>query len=158
LSRLVLLDNTVMSNFAQAQVVSAVYDLWGQEVCTTPDAFAEYQTGVAMVGLPHLAWRDIQIIKPSEDEQSFGIELSARLGKGERSCLSVALMRNGVFATDDLFARQVAQRYKIAIIGTVGILLLCIKRNVLSNTQAQTTLEKMIAFGYRSPIDDLRTI
>jgi predicted nucleic acid-binding protein len=144
-----------MSNFAQAQVVPAVFKLWGQSVCTTPDALAEYQAGVAIVGLPHLAWQDIQLIKPSEDEQSFGKELSARFGKGERSCLSVARMRNGAVATDDLFARQVAQRYRIAIIGTVGILLLCIKRKILSILQAQTALEQMIAFGYRSPIDDL---
>jgi predicted nucleic acid-binding protein len=147
-----------MSNFAPAQAVSVVYDLWGQSVCTTPDAFAEYHDGVAAVGLPDLAWEDIQIIKPSEDEQSFGIELSARPGKGERSCLSVARMRNGVFATDDLFARQVAQGYRIAIIGTVGILQLCVKRNILSSSGAQTALEQMIAFGYRSPIDDLSTI
>lgn len=158
MSRLVLLDNTVMSNFAHAQVVSAIYDLWGQSVCTTPDALAEYQDGIARVALPRLAWREIQVIKLSEEKQSFGLELSARLGKGERSCLSVARRRNGVFATDDRFARQIAQRYKVAIIGTVGILLLCIKRNILTDMQAQAALEQMVDFGYRSPIDDLRNL
>jgi predicted nucleic acid-binding protein len=147
-----------MSNFAQVQVVPVVYNLWGQRVCTTSDALAEYQAGVSKVGLPRRAWQEIQIIEPSEDEQAFGEKLSARLGKGERSCLSVARMRNGVFATDDLFARQVAQRFNVVIIGTVGILVLCIKRNILSHIQAQTVLEQMIAFGYRSPIDDLRTM
>lgn len=155
MSHLVLLDNTVMSNFARSQVVSAVYELWAQNVCTTPDVFAEYKTGVSVVGLPPSAWENLHLVEQTNDEKVFGEELSSRLGKGERSCLSIARMRNGIFATDDLFARRIAQRYRVTIIGTVGILTLCKKRNILTGAQAQTALEEMIAFGYRSPIDDL---
>jgi hypothetical protein len=147
-----------MSNFAQVQAILVVYELWGQSVCTTPDTFAEYQNGVSEVGLPSSVWDDLRLVEQTKDEMDFGENLSTRLGKGERSCLAVARMRGAVFATDDRFARQVAQRYKIAIIGTVGILLHCIKRNILSSAQAQTVLNQMRAFGYRSPIDDLRTL
>ena len=158
MSRLILLDNTVMSNFAQIKAVLVIYELWGQSVCTTPDTFAEYQNGISEVGLPSSAWDDLRLVEQTKDEKDFGENLSTRLGRGERSCLAVARMRGAVFATDDRFARQVAQRYRITIIGTVGMLLLCIKRNILSSSGAQTALEQMIAFGYRSPIDDLSTI
>jgi predicted nucleic acid-binding protein len=65
-------------------------------------------------------------------------------------------MRNAVLATDDLFARKVADRFHVQKIGTVGIILQCVKQEVLTLPIAQKALTKMIKLGYRSPVTELK--
>lgn len=72
--------------------------------------------------------------------------------------MAVAYLRNALFATDDLLARKVALRYRIQMIGTVGILIQCINREVLILPQAQKALNEMIAAGYHSPIRSLEDL
>jgi predicted nucleic acid-binding protein len=102
----VLLDNTVLSNFAQAGLVAVVLSLWEDHVGTTLEALSEYRAGTQGSGLSASAWEALQIIETAPAEKEFGASLSARLGKGERTCLAVAYMRNGFLATDDLLARK----------------------------------------------------
>ncbi len=45
-SPLVILDNTVLTNFALAGCTELVTLLWGDALQTTPDVIAEYQEGV----------------------------------------------------------------------------------------------------------------
>ena len=158
MSTLILLDNTVLSNFAQAKIVSAVFSLWGDQVCTTTEVMEEYKAGIASVGLPKSAWKGLKIAKQTEEEQAFGVKFSTRLGAGERSCLAIAHTRGAIFATDDLYARELAKKYHIVVIGTVGILMECAAKNILTRTQAQHALEQMIANGYRSPIEDINEL
>ena len=44
---LVLLDNTVLANFALVRRTDLVTHLWGEAVCVTPSALAEHLAGVA---------------------------------------------------------------------------------------------------------------
>jgi len=152
---IVILDNTVLSNFAQAQIAHAILELWGDQACTTPDVISEYRAGIKPAGLPPSVWKFLRINELSSVEIDFATSLSAKLGKGERSCIAIAHVQNAIFATDDLFARKVANRYQIQKIGTVGILLQCVKQEIFSIPVAQKALNEMIAFGYRSPIIDL---
>jgi len=152
----IVVDNTVLSNFAQAQVNSAVISLWGDRVCTTPEVISEYQAGIKAVGLPASAWIALEITEVFSQENDFAASLSIKLGAGENSCIAVAHMRNAILATDDLFARKVADRYHIRKIGTVGILVQCNKREILSLPVAQKALAEMINLGYRSPVTELK--
>jgi predicted nucleic acid-binding protein len=152
---IVVLDNTVLSNFAQTQIDSAINSLWGDQVCTTLDVISEYRAGIKSVGLPASAWEFLKINELSLVEIDFATSLSSKLGKGECSCIAIAYLRNAILATDDLFARKVADRYHIQKIGTVGILLQCVRREILTVTVAQKALNEMINFGYRSPVTDL---
>jgi predicted nucleic acid-binding protein len=85
---IVVLDNTVLSNFALAQIASVIFMLWGDQVCTTPDVISEYHAGIMSAGLPASAWKSLQIQKLSSAEIEFAASLSAKLGKGECSCLA----------------------------------------------------------------------
>ena len=154
---IVVLDNTVLSNFAQSQISSVIFMLWGDQVCTTPDVISEYHAGIKSAGLPASSWKSLQIQKLSSAEIEFADSLSAKLGKGECSCLAIAHSRNAILATDDLFARRVADRYHIQKIGTVGILIQCVKQKILSVPKAQKALNVMMNYGYRSPITDLQS-
>jgi predicted nucleic acid-binding protein len=151
----ILLDNTVLSNFAHARRSSTVFSLWGNQVCTTMEIIKEYNAGILSAGLPKSAWRGLKVIEQTEEEKSFGANLSTGLGAGERSCLAVAHARGAIFATDDLFARETAKKHKVPVIGTVGILMECIRTNILTPTRAQNALNVMITNGYRSPVESI---
>lgn len=153
---MIVVDNTVLSNFAQARVDYAVMSLWGDRVCSTSEVISEYQAGIKAVGLPAFTWKALKLIELSSPENDFAASLSTKLGAGESSCLAVAHMRNAILATDDLFARKIADRYHIQKIGTVGILVQCVKREILSLPNAQKTLAEMINLGYRSPVTELK--
>lgn len=155
MSQLSLLDNTVLSNFARVQLASAVYSYWKGQARTTSQVLAEYHAGVIVAGLPATAWRELPVLELTPAETNFGDTLPARLGDGERSCLAVAHARQAIIATDDLFARQVAKRYRILAVGTFGILTRCVQRGILTHSKAQAALDQMIAAGYRAPIDNL---
>jgi predicted nucleic acid-binding protein len=152
---LVLLDTTILTNFAQVGITKVITDLWGEQACTTVDAFREYSMGITAAGLSPLAWRQLNILKLTSEEENIAAARFKRLGRGERTCLAVAIQRGCILATDDKPARRAAQYYGIQLMGTIGILRTCVKHGLVSDTEAQTLLEKMIAAGYYSPVSKL---
>lgn len=84
--------------------------------------------------------------------------LSARLGKGEASCLSIAEQRKWLFLTDDLEARKRAASMKVSISGTLGCLLLAVEKRHCALERGNGLLLQMIEQGYHSPVRDLRDL
>lgn len=148
----VLLDNTVLTNFALVNRSDLVTDLWATAACTTPSVLAEYQVGVADGLLPPDAWVSLPFVQLTKAEATFAVSLRPRLGAGERTCLAVAVHRRGLFVSDDLDARHTAREHGIPTTGTVGILVLCVRRGILSRDQADGLLAEMTALGYRAPV------
>jgi predicted nucleic acid-binding protein len=131
-------------------------DIWGEQICTTVDALHEYQVGIRAAGLPALAWKQLRLLTLSPEEESLASTAFPRLGLGERTCLAVAIVRGSLLATDDKPVRRAARQHGIQVIGTTGILRSCVKQGFLSQSEAQTSLEKMIAAGYYSPTRNLK--
>ena len=107
---------------------------------------------ISAAGLPPLVWKHLNAVKLSPEEERLASTLFPRLGIGERSCLAVAVVRGSMLATDDKPARHAAKQQGLQVIGTIGILRSCAKYGILSQSEAQTVLEKMIAAGYYSPV------
>lgn len=125
----VLLDNTVLSNFALVERTELVMDLW-PDACTTPAVEAEYAAGTEGRDLPADVWERLTVLTLTPVEKAFAIRLNQRLGAGERSCIAVAHHRSGLFASDDYDARREAQALQIPTTGTIGILSLIFSRGV----------------------------
>ncbi len=83
------------------------------------------------------------------------IRLNSKFGRGEASCLAIALHRNAGILTDDLDARRFAQQGCISVSGSVGILVKAIDGGQLSKEQGNHLLHLMIAEGYYSPVETL---
>ena len=62
MTRLVLLDNTVLTNLALVNRVDLVIRLWGAAACTTAPVLAEYQVGVQSGLLPADAWAGLPVV------------------------------------------------------------------------------------------------
>lgn len=89
---------------------------------------------------------------------SLFLELSARFGKGEASCLAVAIFRGLKILTDDLDVRKFAQRRGIPISGTVGVLVLAVLNERISRDEGNRLLSGMIDKGFYSPVKRLDDI
>jgi predicted nucleic acid-binding protein len=150
----VLLDNTVLTNFALLNRPHLVLNLWLNS-CTTPAVQAEYQVGTATYQLPLHAWDDLSIVTLTDVETDFAHSLNKRLGSGERTCIAVAHHRNGLFATDDFDARRQAKMFNIPITGTIGILILNITQHRITLAEGNQWLSHLITTGYRSPVVNL---
>ena len=153
---LVLLDATILTNFARVGLTSVVRDLWGDQVYTTVDVLKEYEAGIRAAGLPQSGWKQLSALALTPDERALASKLFPRLGLGERSCMAIAVSRHALVATDDKPARRAARHHGIAVIGTVGILRRCVERCLFPESEAQTVLGGMIAAGYYAPTRSLK--
>jgi predicted nucleic acid-binding protein len=115
----VLLDNTVLTNFALLNRPDLVLDLW-TGACTTTAVLAEYQAGTAVRPLPADCWQTLTLVDLTPEETAVAQQLAHHPGAGERTCIAVAHCRNGLFASDDADARRAAQMYGIPLTGTSG--------------------------------------
>ena len=97
----------------------------------------------------------IEILKMDENETDTFTRLSSKFGRGEASCLAIALHRKASILTDDLDARRFAQQGSISVSGSIGILVKAIDRGQLSVEQGNHLLHLMIAKGFYSPVETL---
>jgi hypothetical protein len=155
---LVFLDNTVLSNFALIGCPDLIFSLWSGIACTTRQVMQEYQAGVKISRLPAEAWEDLPVYELTDAEIAKATELPSQLGAGERTCLAAAIQRQGVFASDDQQARKYALQIGLIVIGSIGILVRCVKKGLISKMDAQALLDRMIAENYHSPITNLDEI
>lgn len=155
---ILLLDNTVLSNFALVGQIDILPKVLGRPVATTAQVIGEFNDGIArgILSKTNLDWLEIINLEVEEDE--IFQNLLARVNAGEASCLAVAYYRNGRFLTDDRDARKLAAQMQIPVSGTLGILQLLIRLKVLDLSDADQILGQMIRKGYRSPVQKLEEL
>jgi predicted nucleic acid-binding protein len=150
-----ILDNTVLTNFAWINRPDLLYQLWPGAVYTTPQVLAEYQIGVEQGLLSAKLWQELPVLQLTETEKQLADQLPGRLGLGERTCLAVARLRQGVLISDDLDARRMATRLSVHTTGTIGILVACVQKQILTKDIANALLFQMVSAGYHSPFESL---
>lgn len=155
MSEAVVLDTTVLSNFGKVGRDDLIIRLWGDAARTTEAALSEHQAGVALGVHPASMWANLRVEVLTEEELAFARRLSRSLGPGEQSGIAVALHREMAFASDDRAARRAASYYKIPVVGTLGILVACVRQEHLSREEGNELLARMIALGFRSLLPNL---
>jgi predicted nucleic acid-binding protein len=76
-------------------------------------------------------WLRLTDLEGDEERERYA-KLAALVHSGEAASLAIAAHRGWTFVTDDRAARQLAQRERVAVTGTLGILLLLIDQDVLN--------------------------
>jgi hypothetical protein len=69
-TRPVLLDNTVLTNFALINRSRLVFDLWGEACTTTAVVLAEYQKAVKQGLLPADVWQELRVLTLTLNEKT----------------------------------------------------------------------------------------
>ncbi len=152
---MVLLDATVLSNFAHIGRVDLLRLALPSDAATTPQVLAELERGVADGRLLAGDWGWLEVLQLTPTEEANLARVRLVLGDGEASCIAVALERGCVIFTDDRDARRYAGRQKLHVSGTLGALLLLVERKHLTVAQADACLREMIAHDYRSPVTSI---
>ena len=152
----VVADNTVLSNFALIEREDILAKLFEDTLFTTEEVFKGLKRGEQRNVLPERIWQWIKVLKIESSKEEFLFRLfTESLGKGESSCLSIAISRDLKVLTDDKDARKLAQRRGVPVSGTVGVLVEAEREGLLSTGEGNTMLSEMIEKGYFSPFETL---
>jgi len=140
-----VIDNTVMSNFALVGRTQWLHEVWPGIMVTSEDAWDELQAGIRLGRIPDNDWSWLTVLSLTELECTARDELMPPLARS----------RGYAFLTDDRVARREARRLGVAISGTIGLLVSLIERGYVSLEEADEALRQMIAAGYYSPVRSL---
>ena len=155
---MVLVDNTVLSNFALVHKIQLLTTALAGEATTTSQVIEEFRAGIANGRLPETKIDWLGVIELDAEESSYFQRLLSRLNAGEAACLAIAAKRNAQLLTDDRDARKLAAQLKVPVSGTIGILLRLVQIDVLTYDDANEILRLMIDKGYRSPVQKLEDL
>lgn len=150
-----VLDNTLMSNFALVGRADWLREVWPGMLATTEEAWAELQAGIRLGRIPDIDWSWLTVLSLTEVEREVRDGLMPPLDEGEAACLALARSRGYAFLTDDRVARGEARRLNVPLSGTIGVLKSLVDEGRVSLEEAEEALQQMIALGYRSPVRSL---
>ncbi len=153
---MMLIDNTVLSNFALVDEMVLLKDYCKDKGCLTNHVRAEFEQGIRQeifidVKLDWLKRVDLE----SPEETSLFANLVKRLGSGEASCLAIAIYRKYDLLSDDMAVRKIALREGIRLSGSIGVLLELIRNERIHLETGNKVLRDFIVCGYFSPVDRL---
>ena len=117
---------------------------------------------VGVLIIPHAVYEDIVVLgagKPGSNEvqtaswiihgavhdRVFVEQLPARLHLGEREAIALAKERGAVLLVDEREARREAQRYGVAVVGSLGVLKEAKNRGLIA--QVKPMLDEFVAAG-----------
>ncbi|OGC02499.1 hypothetical protein A2V82_02050 [candidate division KSB1 bacterium RBG_16_48_16] len=153
-------NTTVISNFSFVGGLEVLEKLFSV-VYITPEVREEIIRGL-QEGYPFLesALKQIKISRgwlrlvafETEEEQANYYQFCIKLHSGEASCLAIAKNRNWLLLTDDQAARKLAKSSRMELSGTIGILALAAKQEIISVAEADDLLAGMVKGNYRSPV------
>jgi len=155
---LIILNSTVLSNFATIGELNLLRQLFENTAVTTQNVLAEYEEGVRLGYYAHDMLEWLTVVELTQEEQQEMALLNRNLGAGEASCIVVAHRRGWRLATDDKQARRYAQTAQIPLSGTLGILTELVRANIITLQQADELLQAMVASGYRSPVNSIEEL
>lgn len=152
---LLVLDNTVLSNFALVEQSTLLAQLSPGRLVTAREAWRELQTGIELGLIPRRNFSWLSVLELTTIEQAQRDELMPPLDIGEAACLALAHARGCALLTDDRLARREARRLGVPLSGTIGALVSLMDDGHLTVHTANQILQQMIAVGYRSPFGSL---
>jgi predicted nucleic acid-binding protein len=152
------LDTMVASNFALAGRLDVLATRYGSRLRITALVIDELMAG-RDAGHPHLeaAMRfvcspPVRQVSLTRAELTVCQRLRRTLGAGEASIIALANRRGGVVATDDQAARQACRNLKVAVTGTIGIILAAMRDRQIDLAAADLMHTRMVAGGFYSPV------
>lgn len=155
---MVILDATVLSNFAHVQRPDLLRLTLGNDAATTAVVLTELRSGEDLGLVPRCDWRWLRVAALTSAEQRLAASYGAQLDAGESACLAVARSRAWTFLSDDFAARRLAQREGVPVSGTIGVLRQLVASQQLTSDEGDRYLVIMISHGYRAPIKSLRPL
>lgn len=157
----VVLDTTVLSNFASTDSVSLLTAVLASPV-VVPAVRAELERGLE-AGHDYLdttvrALDDGLVVRSLSSEDNYQ-DVRERLDPGEAESLLGAIEHGGTLATDDLAARRVADQRDVPVTGSIGLLVLGVELDHIDRNTADDWLDTWRdRRGYYAPVESVTEI
>lgn len=153
---MILIDNTVLSNFALTGELTLLEYFCGGVGTTTGDVLNEFERGEkdGIFICSNLDWLNRLDLKDRHERVMFA-NLCKKMGVGDASCLAVAINRRYDLLSDDMTIRTIALREGIRVSGSIGVILELIRIDKISLEIGNKILGTFIKHGYFSPVDSL---
>ena len=152
---MILIDNTVLSNFALVKQMSLLIEYCGDKAASTNDVFDEFKQGVKERIFADTEFEWISRLDLNEKENIMFLNFCKKLGRGEASCLAIAISRGYDLLSDDMAVRKIALREGVRFSGSIGVLLELIRMDRIGIEKGNEILNGFIKCGYYSPINKL---
>jgi len=144
---MIILDNTVLSSFAHIDGLGIPSELFG--VTIIPERV--YYEGVLKAKKSKRVAKIkrsveeglIKVITPTKTDREVAEGLQRTLGLGERYTIAIGISKKCLIATDDLKPRKVAKELGLDVIGTLGILRLAYRRNLIDSEELRRLVEML---------------
>lgn len=158
-----IFDTVVLSNFAFSQSLFILEKRYAGQGMITTQVYDEITMGIPdypeLEQIVNLVGNDVfSVVSLTENERKHLTELLGSLGKGEASCIAAANSQKAIMATDDRLARKYCSAMEIPVTGTIGILKASLNDGIISLSDADIILRKMIEKGYYSPVRSMKDI
>jgi len=146
----VISDTTVLIALARAGYLWLLEKLWGSIVI--PEAvYLEATKGLpgksVIDGAVDAGWIKVQKV---QNQQMVRLLRSDLRGKGECECIILAgEIGAKAVLIDDKKARKIARQAGIEIIGTLGVLVMAVKGNILQKDEAVKVVELLVKSDFR---------
>lgn len=154
----IFLDATVISNYASMNSIEFLVDILEAPV-VAPAVRDEIEQGVDF-GHEYLTSAvevfDEGLVVSDVPPKIGRMNLRKRLDPGETEALRGAVERDGTLATDDLAARRLATELDVPVTGSVGLLVLGIKREHIDSETADKWIDIWrTERGYYAPVESV---
>jgi predicted nucleic acid-binding protein len=154
----VFLDATVISNYASTNSIEFLVEILEAPV-VAPAVRDEIEQGVGF-GHEYLTSAveafDEGLVVSDVPPEIGGVDLRDRLDPGETEALQGAVEHGGTLATDDLAARRLATELDVPVTGSVGLLVLGIKREHIDSETADEWIDIWrTERGYYAPVESV---
>ena len=144
--KLIVSDTTSLIVLEELQALSLLCGLFERVVI--PNAvLSELEVGSPMVRKKLQETACFEIVKLDESEQLASLNILLDLGEAE--AITLALERKLAILIDERKGRQIAKQLKLTVTGFAGILILAVRKEVLSAEAAQKLLDQAIENGFR---------
>lgn len=152
----VVLDTTVVSNFAFTDDLDLLLNDPDVRVVTVPAVIDEVRAGDEDSNFLAEIEKQLDAIEVDGDP---GDEILDSVDYGEAYALHAALAEDGTLATDDLAARGLADEQGVAVTGSIGLLVRLVRQDAFTVDEADAVLERWIeGSGYFSPVESVREL
>lgn len=144
---MIILDNTVLTSFAHIDRLDIIYKLFG-DVCIPESVYYEgvlkAKNSKRVERIKRIIEEDrIKIIKPEKEDIKVAEKFQITLGLGERYAIAMGMSKKCLIATDDLKPRRMAKELGLDVIGTLGILRLAYKRDLIDKSELRKLVEML---------------
>jgi hypothetical protein len=144
--KVIVSDTTSLIVLEGLQRLSLLCEVF-EQVLIPGAVLDEWQRGSPDVNFPPAAAGCIEIVRPQSSEQLDHLHLV--LDAGEAEAIALALERKLPLLIDERKGRRIAQQKQLIVTGFAGLLLLTVKKDLLSSADARQLLDQAVANGLR---------